>query len=55
MSSLQKDECGKGKKEVVWHGHSTGVACVKAGFQEGGALRGQPEVCLARVKSLSGG
>lgn len=55
MSSLQRDERGTGKKEVAWPGHSTGVACVKAGHQEGGTLREGPEVCLARVKSLSMG
>lgn len=53
MSSLQRDECGTGKKEMAWNEHSTGAACVKVGRQEGGALRRWPEVCLARIKSLS--
>lgn len=39
MGSLRRGECGIGKKEVAWHRHSAGVACVKAGHLEGGTLR----------------
>lgn len=53
MSNLQRDDYGTRKKEVVWHGHSTGAACVKTGHREGGTLRGWLKARLIRVKSLS--